>query len=95
MKSYPYILIVGSIIGLLASFGLMLDTIKLFRDPDAILLCNVNPFIGCSSVIDTWQGYVFGFPNPLLGIISFSMLFAVGVMLFSGGRAKKTALASC
>lgn len=89
MKVYPYILIIGSAIGLIASFGLMLDTIKLFENPDAILLCNVNPFISCSSVIDTWQGYVFGFPNPLLGIIAFSMLLAVGVMLFSGGRAKK------
>lgn len=88
-KTYPYILIVGSIIGLLASFFLTLDTIKLIADPAAEIPCNINPFISCASSALAWQGKVFGFPNSLLGITAFSMLFAVGVMLFSGGKAKK------
>ncbi len=80
---------IGSIVGLLASFFLMLDTISLIKNPEADLPCNVNPFISCGNAILSEQGEVFGFPNPLLGIIAFSMLFAIGVMLFSGGRAKK------
>ena len=88
-KSYPYILIVGSIIGLLASFVLTVDTIDLIKNPDINLPCNINPFISCSSVATTWQASVFGFPNSLLGITAFAMLFAVGVMLLSGGRSKK------
>ena len=88
-KSYPYILIVGSIIGLLASFVLTVDTIDLIKNPSVNLPCNINPFISCTSVANTWQAEVFGFPNSLLGITSFAMLFAVGVMLLSGGRSKK------
>ena len=89
MKSYPYILIIGSIIGLLASFVLTVDTIELIGNPQADLPCNINPFVSCTSVANTWQSKVFGFPNSLLGITSYAMLFAVGVMLFSGGRSKK------
>jgi uncharacterized membrane protein len=88
-KTYPYILIVGSIIGLLASFLLTIDTIKLIENPKTDLPCNLNPFVSCTSVAASWQGAVFGFPNSLLGIIAFSMLFAVGVMLLSGGRSRK------
>src|SRR5574343_1675561 len=88
-KTFPYILIIGSIIGLLASFVLTVDTIKLIGNPDVQLPCNINPFISCTSVASTWQSKVFGFPNSLLGITAFSMLFAVGVMLLSGGRSKK------
>jgi len=88
-KSFPYILIIGSIIGLLASFVLTVDTIEFIKNPNVILPCNINPFISCTSVASTWQSEVFGFPNSLLGIAAFSMLFAVGVMLFSGGRSKK------
>mgnify|MGYP001609861800 FL=1 len=88
-KSFPYILIIGSIIGLLASFLLTVDTIKLIGNPDVELPCNINPFVSCTSVATTWQAEVFGFPNSLLGITAFAMLFAVGVMLFSGGRSKK------
>jgi len=88
-KSFPYILIVGSLIGLLASFVLTVDTIEFIANPNVNLPCNINPFISCTSVANTWQASVFGFPNSLLGIAAFAMLFAIGVMLFSGGRAKK------
>lgn len=84
-KSYPYILIVGSIVGLAASFLLMLDTITLIKNPQAELACNLNPFISCTSVATTWQSSIFGFPNPLLGIMAFSMLLAIGIMLIFGG----------
>ncbi len=89
MKSYPYILIIGSIIGLIASFALTIDTIKLIENPTADLPCNLNPFVSCTSVATSWQGEVFGFPNSLLGITAFAMLLAIGVMLFSGGRSRK------
>jgi uncharacterized membrane protein len=88
-KTFHYILIIGSIVGLLASFVLTVDTIKFIENPDVNLPCNINPFISCTSVASTWQSKVFGFPNSLLGITAFAMLFAIGVMLFSGGRAKK------
>jgi uncharacterized membrane protein len=88
-KIYPYILIIGSAIGLLASFILIVDTIKFIENPDVKILCNINPLVSCVNVASKWQSSIFGFPNPILGIIAFSMLFAVGVMLFSGGRSKK------
>ncbi len=88
-KTYHYILMIGSIIGLLASFVLTVDTIEFIKNPNVNLPCNINPFISCTSVASTWQSQIFGFPNSLLGITAFAMLFAIGVMLFSGGRAKK------
>lgn len=80
-KTFPYILIIGSIVGLLASFFLMIDTISLIKDPQTDLPCNLNPFISCGNAILSEQGEVFGFPNPLLGIISFSMLLSAGILL--------------
>lgn len=88
-KSYPYILIVGSVVGLIASFMLTLDTISLIADPAAQIPCNLNPFVSCSNAALAWQGNVFGFPNSLLGIIAFSMLLAVGVGLVLGAKARK------
>ena len=73
-KSLPYILIIGSIIGFLASFVLTLDVIKLMANPDVELPCNLNPFISCTSVATSEQASVFGFPNSLLGITTRSSL---------------------
>jgi len=88
-KSYPYILIVGSLIGLWASFMLTVDTFQFIQNPNVVLPCNINPFISCTAIASQWQSHIFGFPNSLLGIVAFAMLFAIGIMLFSGGRAKK------
>lgn len=88
-KSYHHILIWGSLVGLLASFFLTLDTIKLIENPQADIPCNLSPFVSCASAALAWQGAVFGFPNSLLGLAAFAMLFAIGVMLYSGGRSKR------
>ncbi len=80
-KHYSYLLIILSIIGLLASAVLMNDAIKLAENPNVELPCNINPFISCSDVASKWQSHVFGFPNPILGIISFSLLLGIGLIL--------------
>lgn len=80
-KIYPYILIVLSAVGLLASAILTNDAILLAKNPEADLPCNINPFLSCTSVATVWQSSVFGFPNAILGTIAFSLLFGLGLAL--------------
>ncbi len=82
MKKYSYILIICSIIGFLASLFLTLDIIKLSVNPNIDLPCNINPFISCKSVIDSWQGSLLGFPNPIIGLLYFPFLFLMGIFYF-------------
>ena len=74
-------LAVSGVIGLIASFALSIETVSYIKNPHAALACNINPIVSCSSVIDTPQGQVFGFMNPLIGVVAFSMLivFALSV----------------
>lgn len=88
-KKFFYILIFGALIGLFASFTLTIDTIKLIENPNVELPCNINPILSCKSVASTWQSKIFGFPNPLLGIVAFSMLLTVGILLQNGGKPTK------
>ena len=85
-KKYSYILVICSLIGLVASFLLTIDIIKLTANPDLDLPCNLSPFISCKSVIESSQGKVFGFPNPLLGIAGFSFILATGVLMLFGAE---------
>lgn len=89
-RNYSIIIIVVSIIGLLASFLLTLNTIDFIKNPQVDLPCNINPFISCTSTMEKWQGNVFGFPNSLLGIITFSIILAVGVALLTKNQLNKT-----
>ena len=88
-KSYPYILTIGSLIGLVASFLLLIETITLTKNPTADLPCNINPFVSCTNAINSSQGAIFGFPNPILGIIAFSMLLTIGIAMFFDTKPNK------
>jgi uncharacterized membrane protein len=65
---------------------LTIDRFTLLVDPSAHLACNVSPFIACGPVMQSRAGALFGFPNPLLGIIGFSVLLTTGVVGLAAAR---------
>ncbi len=79
-------LIVAGIIGFLAAFALTLDKIHLLQNPNAQLDCNFNVLIGCGKNLNSQQGSLFGFPNPILGLAGWTATIAVGVGIFAAGR---------
>jgi uncharacterized membrane protein len=80
------VLIVGGALGLLASFQLTMDDIMLLKTPEAALTCNVNSIVQCGKNIDSWQGRLFGFPNPILGLMTYPAPIVVGVALLARAR---------
>jgi uncharacterized membrane protein len=84
--TYALLLILTGIVGVYSSFVLVLDRIELLRNPGESLGCDFNPFVSCGTVIESWQGSLFGFPNPLIGVAAFVAPVAVGVGLLAGAR---------
>ncbi len=74
-----WVLIAG-VVGLIASILLLLDKIEMLKDPTFDPICSINPIISCGSVIMTPQASVFGPPNPLYGIIGFTVVVVTGVL---------------
>lgn len=82
-KVYPYILVIGSIIGLIASAVLMVDKVKLAGDPGFTPNCNLNPIFSCTSVMKSHEANAFGFPNPIIGLASFGIVLTVGMAMLA------------
>jgi len=74
-----WVLIAG-VIGLLASMTLTVEKIKILLNPSYVPSCNVNPIVSCGSVMTTPQASMLGFPNPLLGIVGFTVVVVTGVL---------------
>jgi uncharacterized membrane protein len=74
-----WILIAG-VVGLLASATLLVEKIEMLKDPKFVPSCSINPVLACGSVIVTPQASVFGPPNPLFGLIAFSVVVVTGVL---------------
>lgn len=74
-----WVLIAG-VIGLVASMMLTVEKIRILLNSAYVPSCNVNPIVACGSVMSTPQASVLGFPNPLLGIVGFTLVTVTGVL---------------
>jgi uncharacterized membrane protein len=81
---FPWVLVIGGIIGLLASSILTIEKLHVAANPDYKPSCSLSPVVACSPVMTSWQASTFGFPNMLIGLAGFGMVWAVGMMLFAG-----------
>lgn len=69
-----------------ASWQLTLDKIRLLEDPAFLPGCSLSPVVSCGSVMNSAQAAVLGFPNSLIGLITYPMLATAGIILL--GRAR-------
>ena len=88
-KVIPFILVIGGIIGLICSFVLVYDQIKIWENPGYQPVCSLNPVLNCGSVMNSGEGKVFGIPGPFFGLITFSILTTIGMALFAGATFKR------
>ncbi len=82
-KSTPWLLLFSGIIGLVAAFTLTQDKIAILEDPNFVPSCSINPVLSCGSVIVTEQASIFGFPNPIIGLITYSVVITLAILLLS------------
>jgi len=85
-RGLAWLLIIGGLAGLWAAVMLLRSGQKLARDPDAALLCDINPIVGCGNFLLSWQSSALGVPNALLGTIAFSIVVLLGIALLAGAR---------
>jgi uncharacterized membrane protein len=88
-RSLCWLYVLGSAIGLLASFALTVEKIDKLANPSYVPSCDLNPVVSCGAVMDSTQGAVFGFPNPLIGIAAFAVVLTTGVALLGGFTAPR------
>lgn len=79
-------MLVFGIVGLVASFILSVEKIHLLQDPSAELSCSINVVLNCASVMETWQSSLFGFPNPLIGLMAYPVVITLAVAGLAGVR---------
>lgn len=84
----PYILIIGGIIGIICSVILMSDQIQIWKDPQFLPSCNLNPIVSCGTVINSKEGEIFGIPAPFFGLMVFPAILTVGVAMLAGATFK-------
>ncbi|OBK72368.1 vitamin K epoxide reductase family protein [Mycobacterium sp. 1274761.0] len=84
-SSAVYVLVAG-VLGLAAALALTVEKIEILIDPNYVPSCSINPVLSCGSVMVTPQASAFGFPNSLIGIVSFTIVVVTGVLAIAKVR---------
>ncbi|WP_407077580.1 vitamin K epoxide reductase family protein [Streptomyces sp. SCSIO 30461] len=85
-RGLAWLLVVTGAAGLLASWVITIDKFHLLEDPGFTPGCSLNPVVSCGSVMESEQAAAFGFPNPMLGLVSYAAVIAIGAGLLAGAR---------
>ena len=83
---YAIVLIVAGVIGWIAAFALTVEKFSLLINPTDALTCDISPLVQCSKNLESAQGSLLGFPNPILGLGGWVAVIVVGFALLAGAR---------
>lgn len=77
-------MIISGSIGLFTSFVLSIEAWQLAADSSARFGCDISSVLSCSTVAQTWQARILGFPNAFLGIFFEAVVLAISVGILAG-----------
>lgn len=83
---YGITLVLASVIGWWAAFQLTIEKFFLLENPGETTSCYVSVILQCDKNLGSWQGAVFGFPNPILGLTGWMAVLVMGVAVIAGVR---------
>ncbi|MET3950443.1 vitamin K epoxide reductase family protein [Arthrobacter sp. UYEF36] len=83
-RPFAWLLLITGVVGWIASGALVLEKLEVLKDPSHVTVCDVNPWISCGQVMQTWQGSVFGFPNMFMGIVAFAVVITTAMGMLAG-----------
>lgn len=76
-------LVAGGALGLIAAAALIVEKIQKLEHPATQLGCDISVLVGCSTSLDSQQGALLGIPNPVLGIVFWTAVMTVGVVILA------------
>ena len=84
-----FIMLIGSVLGLLASFMLSIEALILAKNSHAVLSCDLSSVLSCSTVANHWSATILGFPNSFIGVMTLPVMVTIAVALLAGAKFPK------
>ena len=78
-----FIMLAGSVLGLLASFMLSIEALILAKNSHAVLSCDLR------TVANHWSATILGFPNSFIGVMVLPVMVTIAVALLAGAKFPK------
>ncbi|MGP4003726.1 vitamin K epoxide reductase family protein [Streptomyces sp. 8N706] len=92
-RGFAWLLVITGAAGLLAAWVITIDKFKILEakveGKSFTPGCSLNPIVSCGNIMESEQAAAFGFPNPMLGLVTYGMVIAIGMGLLAGARYRR------
>ncbi|AEW97684.1 MULTISPECIES: vitamin K epoxide reductase family protein [Streptomycetaceae] len=88
-RAFGVLLVICGALGLLASWVITIDEFELLKNPNFVPSCSINPILSCGNIMKSAQAKVFGFPNPMIGLVAYPVVICVGMAALAGARFRR------
>lgn len=85
-RAFSWMLVLTGAAGLLAAWVITIDKFHLLEDKNFKPGCSINPVVSCGNIMESDQASAFGAPNPMIGLVAYGIVIAVGVTLLTRAR---------
>lgn len=85
-RTTGWVMLICGAIALLSTVMLTLESFHALENPDASLVCDINVLVTCQPAMNSSAGSLFGIPNVIVGLVSFTLVIVAGVLEASGTR---------
>ena len=82
-------LVGAGLIALISSAILVYERLQIYIDAGHSTVCDINALLSCGTVMRTPQAEAFGFPNPFIGLVGFSIVVTIGAAIMAGAECHK------
>jgi len=82
-------LIIAGVIGWWAAFQLTVEKFNALEHPGTKAGCDFSVLVQCTENLDSWQGSILGFSNPIIGLAAWVAPIVVGVAILAHARFAK------
>ncbi|HEY2191206.1 MAG TPA: vitamin K epoxide reductase family protein [Actinomycetospora sp.] len=86
VRGVGWVLLIGGLVGAVVALVLTIEKLDLLANPDYIPSCSIDPVLSCGTIMKTWQASLLGFPNPVIGLLTFPVVAACGAVVVSGAE---------
>lgn len=87
--SWAILALITAAAGLYASISLVGEKLQILENPLHTTACDLNAVLSCGTVIRSDQAAVFGFPNPLIGLVAYAVVIVIAVAVLAGARFRR------
>lgn len=84
LRGVGSVLMIGGAVGAVVALVLLIEKLRSLQNTGYVPSCSIDPVLSCGTIMKTAQASVLGFPNPVIGLVTFPVLILAGALVFTG-----------